>query len=66
MKTVVVLAMHGTPPNDFPKDEMSEFFSLHALLESTGEWQGERLKNRHSELDHAIRNWPRKAKNDPF
>jgi len=26
MKTVIVLGMHGTPPSDFPRDEMAEFF----------------------------------------
>ena len=26
MKTVIVLGMHGTPPSDFPREEMAEFF----------------------------------------
>src|SRR4051812_30373449 len=26
MKTVILLAMHGTPPTDFPRDLMAEFF----------------------------------------
>jgi sirohydrochlorin cobaltochelatase len=26
MKTVIGLGMHGTPPSDFPRDEMAEFF----------------------------------------
>jgi sirohydrochlorin cobaltochelatase len=26
MKTVIVLGMHGTPPRDFPREEMAEFF----------------------------------------
>ena len=29
-KTVILLAMHGEPPKDFPKDEFARFFSLHA------------------------------------
>lgn len=30
MKTVVVLAMHGMPPVDFPTEELAEFFKLHS------------------------------------
>jgi sirohydrochlorin cobaltochelatase len=29
MKTVIVLGMHGTPPSDFPRAEMAEFFGGH-------------------------------------
>jgi sirohydrochlorin cobaltochelatase len=29
MTTVIVLGMHGTPPSDFPRAEMAEFFGGH-------------------------------------
>ena len=35
MKTVLVLAMHGAPPNDFPTNELVEYMNLHNQLEHT-------------------------------
>jgi sirohydrochlorin cobaltochelatase len=32
MKTIIVLAMHGVPPSDFPKNELAELMSLEARL----------------------------------
>jgi hypothetical protein len=32
MKAVIVLAMHGAPPLDFPEEELGEFFNLHSRL----------------------------------
>ena len=68
MKTVVVLAMHGAPPNDFPKRETAELFSLHARLEAGHVAGPERdgLERRFAELDAKMRAWPRTAQNDPF
>ncbi len=66
MKLVIVLAMHGSPPNDFPKDELTEFFSLHARLEHIPEGGRAGLEQRYAELDAKIRAWPRTPKNDPF
>jgi len=37
MKTIVVLAMHSAPPNDFPKHELAEFFSLYESPKHTSE-----------------------------
>jgi len=34
MKTIIILAMHGSPPNDFPKSTLMEYFGLHARLVS--------------------------------
>jgi sirohydrochlorin cobaltochelatase len=62
---IIVLAMHGTPPNDFPKDEAAHFFRLHSQLHS-GESTEEKLKRRYDELEDKMRNWPRTAQNDPF
>jgi sirohydrochlorin cobaltochelatase len=32
--TLIVLAMHGAPPNDFPGGELAEYFRLHSAVES--------------------------------
>jgi sirohydrochlorin cobaltochelatase len=66
MKTVIVLAMHGAPPRDFPRREMGEFFGLHARVGHTagsGESEPER---RYAELHAKMRSWPRSAQNDRF
>ena len=64
---ILVLAMHGAPPSDFPPDELAEFFGLHARLEQAG---AERLpapmRRRAEELEQRVRNWPRTADNDGF
>ena len=64
-ETVIVLAMHGEPPEDFPKEEFGEFFRLHAQVEM-GRLQDPQRRERYAELDARIRNWPRTAGNDPF
>jgi sirohydrochlorin cobaltochelatase len=68
LKAVVVLAMHGVPPTDFPRAEMSEFFRLHGRLEhSHGDWpERPAMQARHDELEAQMRAWPRTAENDPF
>ncbi len=67
MKTVIVLAMHGSPPNDFPRHETAELFGLHFRLEYAAEGpERAALKCRHDELDAKMRAWPRTAENDPF
>lgn len=65
MKTVVVLAMHGSPPRDFPQHEVAEFFSLHSRLEHASGAES-RLVQRHDELEAKMRAWPRTDENDPF
>ena len=68
MKTVIVLAMHGAPPNDFPKRETAELFGLYARLEAAHAAGPERdaPERRFAELDAKMRAWPRTAQNDPF
>jgi sirohydrochlorin cobaltochelatase len=66
MNTVIVLAMHGAPPSDFPPHEMAELMGLHARLEHAGGPQREALERRHAELDARMRAWPRTEQNDPF
>ncbi|MHA1960386.1 MAG: sirohydrochlorin chelatase [Candidatus Thorarchaeota archaeon] len=65
-KSAIVLAMHGAPPNDFPRDELTEFFGLHFRLEHVPHSVPESLSLRHDELDVKLRTWPRSAQNDPY
>jgi sirohydrochlorin cobaltochelatase len=66
MKTILVLAMHGAPPNDFPKNDLVELMSLHNQLEHATSSQRNELQRRYTELEAKIRCWPRTAANDPF
>jgi len=65
-KRIIVLAMHGAPPSDFPVAERAELFRLkaqisHAVAASTGDVQA-----RYAALETKMRTWPRTAANDPF
>jgi sirohydrochlorin cobaltochelatase len=64
LKIVVVLAMHGSPPLDFPREEMREYFQLQAREHQHPQPGGHspRLK----ELETRMRNYPRNESNDPF
>jgi sirohydrochlorin cobaltochelatase len=66
MKTVIVLAMHGAPPRDFPRQEMGEYFALHSRMEHAAGPERASLQQRYAELDYKMRNWPRTAQNDRF
>lgn len=68
METSVVLAMHGAPPQDFPKRKLGEFFSLHMQLEwgVVGEKKRHALERRCAALEEEICSWPRTEQNDPF
>ena len=66
MKTIIVLAMHGSPPNDFPRDELGEFFALHARLEASPVSHSPALESRYEELAGKLKNWPRTPGNDPY
>jgi sirohydrochlorin cobaltochelatase len=66
MKTAVVLAMHGVPPNDFPRHEMTELMGLDARLARVSGAEREVMERRHAELDARVRAWPRTAQNDPY
>ena len=66
MKTIIVLAMHGTPPGDFPRQELAEFFKLHSRVEEVKGSNQESPQDRYSFLDNKMRNWPRNEQNDPF
>lgn len=64
--TVIILAMHGAPPNDFPTNETVELFNLHARLEHVAEEESLSLRERYDHLDAKMRAWPRNLDNDPF
>ena len=66
MKTILVLAMHGAPPNDFAKKELVEFMGLHNQLEHTPVAQQSPIQKRLDELNEKVRSWPRTSTNDPF
>jgi len=66
MTTVVVLAMHGVPPRDFPAPELAEFFGLHARIEAGGHGMASALAQRYHDLEARLRAWPRTRANDPF
>src|SRR3989338_4708650 len=61
-KTVLLLAMHGMPPKDFPKRELSEWGRLRA---SFGSLEGAD-RARFQELERKLRAWPRTPENDLF
>jgi sirohydrochlorin cobaltochelatase len=66
MKTVIVLAMHGAPPRDFPSAEMAEFFGLHARVEAGVQGVTPAQSRRCHELESRLLAWPRTPANDPF
>jgi sirohydrochlorin ferrochelatase len=66
MKTIIVLAMHGMPPADFPGEELAEFFKLQSITEA-GKGGGQKpMQDRYAFLDKKIRTWLRNEQNDPF
>jgi sirohydrochlorin cobaltochelatase len=66
MKTVILLAMHGVPPRDFPASELGEFFRLHAFIESGLRSVRDFPEQRYRDLESKMRHWPRTRENDPF
>jgi sirohydrochlorin cobaltochelatase len=66
MKIMIVLAMHGAPSLDFPKDELKEFMNLYGQMHHVPEHVLEKIKPRYDELEAKMRSWPRSEENDPF
>jgi sirohydrochlorin cobaltochelatase len=66
MKTVIILAMHGSPPKDFPKAQVALVVGLHMWLERASGPVLAMIERYHTRLDARIRTWPRTAENDPF
>jgi sirohydrochlorin cobaltochelatase len=66
MTTAIILAMHGAPPLDFPKEELTEFFKLHVQMEQLPPQMQDNIRPRYEELEKKVRKWPRTRENDPF
>lgn len=66
MKNVILLVMHGVPPNDFPPDELNEYFGLAGRIRRGTPTEREALRERQQELETKMRDWPRNVDNDPF
>jgi len=79
--TLIVLAMHGVPPNDFPDRELGEYFRYHMAVEAANQSSHQQGNGhnghgpsglspeelaRYRELETRIRTWPRTEANDPF
>jgi sirohydrochlorin cobaltochelatase len=67
-RTTIVLAMHGAPPMDFPKQDLGEFFGLHMQLEHAPVEpdQASPHRKRYAALEKTMLEWPRDETNDPF
>lgn len=65
-KLIIVLAMHGVPPRDFPRSEMREYFRLSLKAEDNPSSLSPSEEARLVELEKKIRSWPRNEINDPF
>ena len=65
-KTGVVLAGHGVPATDCPPQWVGELMALQFGGTGHGHAHGAPLSGRAAELDAKIRNWPRRADNDPY
>lgn len=65
MRAVIVLAMHGAPPLDFPEEELAEFAALHARVARAG-GGGPAAERRFVQLEAKVRSWPRTPRNDLF
>ncbi len=63
--TVIVLAMHGMPPRDFPPQEAAEFFALHTSLAHPGPDRAA-VRQWAAAIETKMRCWPRTPENDPF
>jgi sirohydrochlorin cobaltochelatase len=66
MKTIIVLAMHGAPPDDFSKLQVVLLVGLHMALEHITGPVHTLLERYHAKLDTKIRTWPRTPQNDRF
>jgi sirohydrochlorin cobaltochelatase len=66
MSDVIVLAVHGNLANDFPRQELGEYFGLRARIHLGSADERAHLESRYLALDARLRAWPRTPSNDPF
>ena len=64
--TIIVLAMHGVPPSDFPPRELGEFMSLHFKAEFGGRPLTDEEQERVQDLEQRIIATERTPENDPY
>ncbi|MBN2464282.1 hypothetical protein JXD38_01480 [candidate division WOR-3 bacterium] len=62
---VIVLAMHGIPPADFPRPELEEFLALHARFKRADKVDRQGYEH-YEELEAKLRYWPRTEETDPY
>ena len=62
-KIKIVLAMHGSPPNDFPMQEMAFFYGIHLREEHDPAGVDEASKQRAHAIEEKMKSWPRTADN---
>lgn len=63
---IIVLAMHGAPPLDFPPHELRLYFELAWRREHGPGNISAEAEAKFSRLEEKIRRWPRHEANDPF
>ncbi len=61
----IVLAMHGSPPKDYPSADLKEFFKLRMMHEVGGSFP-QAMYHKYDKLHTKMRDWPRTADNDSF
>jgi sirohydrochlorin cobaltochelatase len=66
MKTTIVLAMHGSPPKDYPNEKLMEYMGLHHRLEALTGPAREAMAGKFQVLKTELHNWPRTKENDPY
>jgi sirohydrochlorin cobaltochelatase len=66
VKTIVVLALHGLPPSDFPRNQFAEYMGLRAEFLNSDIPVDVKSEQRYTALEKQIRYWPRTRLNDPF
>jgi sirohydrochlorin cobaltochelatase len=62
----VVLAMHGLPARDFPREALAELMAMQSRLGHGRAASSPGFARRYRELDRRVRAWPRTEANDPF
>jgi hypothetical protein len=63
---MIILAMHGVPPNDFPSEDIINFFRLHSQFESSSESLSKEQLMKYHFLEKKMKDWPRNRTNDPY
>ena len=62
----IILAMHGAPPQDYPRSDLIDFFKLHMMHDLGPDSFPPAMHEKHEVLHKKMREWPRTAENDPF